>query len=95
MKFNPEEIESIREMAGLFFSPGEIAVNLEVDPDDFKSLIKSKTGDEYTAFISGYLTGDIRLRSGIMKAAAHGSHPAQQLILKIKEESEIKASIHA
>lgn len=95
MKLTPEEIGSIRLMAGLFFAPDEIAFNLEIDTEQFRVLINSKSGDEYTAFISGQLTGDLRLRAGIMNAAEHGSHPAQQLMLKIREESIIKAAINA
>jgi hypothetical protein len=93
MKFTAEEIDCIREMAGLFFTPEEIAINLEVNTNNFINEIKSKSGDAYFAFISGSLTGDLKLRSGIMKAAEHGSHPAQTVMLKIKEDSEIKASM--
>jgi len=30
-----------------------------------------------------------------MTAAEHGSHPAQQLMLKIKEDSEVQSQINA
>ena len=91
MKLNPEEIQVIKDMAGFFYTPAEIAINLQVDPDDFKAELKKKESELFEAYKTGLLTGDLRLRSGIMKAAEHGSHPAQQLMWKIKEDSEIKA----
>jgi len=83
-------LDEIRAMAELFYTPDEIAENLNMDPDEFRELIASRKGEVYRAFRTGWLTGDIKLRKGIALAAEHGSNPAQVMLKQIRDESEIK-----
>lgn len=62
MIFSEEQLTEIQNMAGLFFTPEEIAINIEVDPDDFANLIKSQTGDAYKSYMAGRFSSDVELR---------------------------------
>lgn len=80
MLFSEEQLSEIESMASLFFTPEEIAVNIEVDPDDFLLCIKSQTGPAYTRYMAGRLASEIELRKAIQQSALHGSSPAQQMM---------------
>lgn len=68
-------------MAGLFFTPEEIAINIEVDPEDFSCLIKAQSGDAYKQYMAGRFTSDVELRKAVQQAALNGSTPAQQTMI--------------
>ena len=67
----------------------EIAVNIGVDPDEFKLSILSQQGEAYVAFKRGWLMGEIPLRKSIARAAENGSNPAQVKMLELKTEAEM------
>jgi len=77
---NEAQLSTIEMMAELFYSPEEIAINIEVDPDDFTTTLKAKEGDAFKYYMKGWLQGDITLRRAIAKAAENGSSPAQQMM---------------
>ena len=89
MYLTEEQIEEITNMAELFFSLDQIAANAEIDADDFRDAIQSKTGTAYTAYITGWLKGEIPLRKAIAEAAANGSNPAQQMLTQIILNAQI------
>jgi hypothetical protein len=93
MNLNKEDLENITAMAGLFFTPAEIAINLQLDESEFNEQINIPGSDIKRAYDTGIITGKIKLRTGIMIAAEHGSSPAQQLMLQILQESEVKRKI--
>jgi hypothetical protein len=93
MKLDKEQLDNITAMAGLFFTPKEIATNLQVDEIGFKEQLKLSGSDINKAYESGRILGDIKLRTGIMNAAEHGSGPAQQMMQKIKEDSDVQSKI--
>lgn len=80
MHLTEEQLKEIESMAQLFFTPEEIAVNIEVDPDELLLLIKSQSGPAYKAYMSGRLSSEIELRKAIQLSALHGSSPAQQMM---------------
>ena len=80
MHFTEEQLKEIENMAALFFTPEEIAVNIEVDPEDFLLCILSQTGDGYTHYMAGRLSSEVELRKAVQQAALHGSSPAQQMM---------------
>lgn len=77
MELDEDQIQEIENMAELFFSPEEIAENIEVDTEEFSDLILAKHGEAYKAFRTGWLRGEIPLRKSIAQAATNGSNPAQ------------------
>ena len=89
MYLNEEQIKEIEEMAELFFSLDEIATNAEIDAEDFRDAVQSKTGEAYSAYMRGWFKGEIPLRKSIAQAAANGSNPAQQMLLTMIQNAEI------
>ncbi len=87
---NNTELEEIQAMAELFYTPEEISENLEIDYEDFRQAMARKDNEIYRAFRMGWISGDMKLRKGIALAAEHGSNPAQQMLMQLKEKSEIK-----
>ena len=80
MNLTTDQLKEIESMASLFFTPEEIAINIEVDPDEFVEMLVAKTGDGYKRYIKGSLSTEVDLRRAILKAALHGSTPAQQMM---------------
>jgi len=90
MYLQEEDFKSIEEMAELFFSPEDIADNLEMNEEDkeqFCSKIELKTGKEYIAFRKGRLITEVELRKAIKMAALNGSSPAQNLMINFFKDS--------
>lgn len=88
MEFTPDQLTEIQNMAGLFFTPEEIAINIEVDPEDFANLIKAQSGDAYKHYMAGRFSSDVELRKAIQQAALNGSTPAQQSMLILLKDSK-------
>jgi len=81
MIFSEDQLTAVQNMAGFFYTPEEIAINIEVDPDDFANLIKSQIGDEYKSYMAGRFSSDIELRKAVQQAALNHSTPAQQTMI--------------
>ncbi len=89
MNLTKQQLEEVEEMAKLFYSPEEIAINLEADPDEFTELIRIRSGIVFNAYMKGWLASDIVLRQSILQAALNGSSPAQQMM----KDFQIKAKL--
>ena len=83
-----EQINEITDMARLFFSPEDIAVNIGLPVEDFKLHLISQEGPVFVAFKKGWLLGEIPLRKAIARAAENGSNPAQVKMLELKTDAE-------
>jgi hypothetical protein len=89
MNLTTEQLKQVEELAELFFTPGDIALIIEADKDKFcRSCVLH--GKIRKAFDKGRLLGEAKIRKSIKELAENGSAPAQQLILKIKQESELR-----
>ena len=53
MNLESTKLEMIEQLAGLFYTPREIAIILEVDPEDLDNEIASENGEIYTAYMKG------------------------------------------
>ena len=84
-----EQIQTIEQMAELFYDFKQCCIAAEVESEDFIEDFNNKTGQFYKSYMMGYLKGDMALRQSIKKSADNGSHPAQQLLLKLQEEANI------
>jgi len=87
MNLTAEQYKEIETMASLFFSAEQIAINIEVDPDEFTELIETHQGDAYKAYFSGRITTETQLRQSILQSAINGSSPAQQLMIEFQKRS--------
>ncbi len=93
MNLSAEQIDMVEELAELFFSPEDIAVNLELNDEETEIFVDGVTTrcssiPVVGAYIRGWLQGEITLRKAIMKAAINGSNPSQQQLLNFLKESK-------
>jgi len=89
MNLNEQQLKAIEEMAKLFYSPEDIAINLEADPDEFTELIAIHEGDIFKAYMKGWLASDMELRQSILQAALNGSSPAQQMMKDFQKQAKL------
>ena len=94
MNLNEDQLSEIQQMAGLFFSPEDVAVNLEMDEDDTELFIaaiasRNTRNDQAGAYLRGWLSAEITLRKAIQQSALNGSSPSQQMMLNYQRESRI------
>ncbi len=85
-----EDIEEIKNLASLFFTPKEIAIMLEIREEFMMSEMNNEDSAIYHAFQSGRLQSEMELRRSIVKLAKSGSSPAQTMSLDLLNKSKIK-----
>lgn len=88
MNLSNEILKEVEQFSELFFTPGEIAIIIEVDELAFIKEIQSKEGEIYKAFQKGRLLGEAKTRKSVRELADNGSAPAQQLMQNIKKDSD-------
>lgn len=84
------DLAEIKKLAGLFFTPREIAIMLELDDDAFVTECDIRGSKVYNSFHGGRLNRVITLREKIIKLAESGSSPAQTQLIEILKESQVK-----
>ena len=94
MNLSAEQLDMVEEMAGLFFSPEDIAICLEMNDLEFEEfaegVICKATGQLVVAsYLRGWLSGEVMLRKAIKQAALNGSSPSQQQLLNFQKENRI------
>ena len=89
MNLNKEELAMITKLAGLFYTPSEIARVLEIDTEEFENQIKSEESEAYKYYYKGYYQTDVSLRQSILDSAINGSSPAQTLMRDIQKLAKI------
>ncbi len=92
MNFNEEQLKEVEEMAGLFFAPEDIAVNLELNEDDSEVftaavIFKDTANPLVSAYFRGWMAAEVALRKAIKQSALNGSSPSQQAMLNYQEEA--------
>ena len=85
-----EDFILIEELASYFFTPREISVMVEMDPQTAVDLIFSGDNTFYNAFQKGRLQSEMELRKSIIKLARAGSSPAQTMSLDLLNKSKVK-----
>jgi hypothetical protein len=80
-----EDLKLVEELASYFFTPREIAVMVEVDPEGIMDHVPF-----YNAFQKGRLQSEMELRKSIIKLARAGSSPAQTMSLDLLHKSKVK-----
>ena len=86
---NESFITEVETYASLMFTKEEIAVILEVDPSEFKVLLKDQDNPVFKAFQRGRLKREAEVRKGIFDLAQNGSSPAQAFAMKIIENAKM------
>jgi hypothetical protein len=85
-----EDLLLIEELASYFFTPREVAVMVEADPNHFIAALEDEQCSIYQAFQKGRLQSEMELRKSIIKLARAGSSPAQTMSLDLLNKSKIK-----
>jgi len=93
MNLTEEQLEEITQMAGLFFDPETIAINLELDDEKTEYFIaavecKNMQNPIVKAYFKGRLSSQVALRMAIKQSAGNGSSTSQQNMLRFMNESE-------
>ena len=89
MEQNETFISDIETYASLMFTKEEIAVILEVDPAELKTLLQERESPAFKAFQRGRLKREAEVRKGIFDLAQNGSSPAQAFAMKIIENAKL------
>lgn len=89
MNLSETELEMVTKLAGLFYTPREIALMIEADTDDFDAAVRAESGVVFNAYSKGYYEADIELRTCIRESALQGSSPAQGLLREIQKQSKV------
>jgi hypothetical protein len=92
MNFSGEQLNEVEEMAGLFFTPEEIAVNLELGEEETERFVagvifKDLTNQLVVAYLRGWMSSEVALRKAIKQSALNGSSPSQQSMLNYQKEA--------
>ena len=79
MNLSEAQLKDIEDLAGLFLSPEEIAILIDVDEDEFTNLVAAKKGPVYTAYFRGKTLSKRDIHANVVKMAKHGSPQAEEL----------------
>ena len=84
------DLEQVKVLGSLNYTPKEIAVIMELDYDDVSQAMEDKNSEFYRHYMGGFYETDIKVRKSIFKLAEAGSSPAQTLAIKIIEQNDTK-----
>ena len=91
-ELDQSDLDELRNMAKLMFTPPQIAVMLELDADALAIAVAEENAGTgiYSAFWGGRYECEAEIRASIMKMANAGSTPAQAIALELMKMSKIK-----
>lgn len=92
MNLSEEQLNEVEEMAGLFFSPEDIAMNLELNGDDREYLVaavecKNLNNPIVSAYMRGWIRTEVELRKAIKQSALNGSSPSQGMMIEYQRNN--------
>jgi acetaldehyde dehydrogenase (acetylating) len=85
-----DELKSVEDYAGQFFTPEEVALILNLPAEESKQVINDKDSDFMRHHNRGVLLSKAIIRKGIIDMAKNGSGPAQVTAVKMMEEFDLK-----
>lgn len=86
MNLTTEELDKVREYAGLFLKPEDIAVLLDKNEALFKAQCILQDTEINKAYRKGQVEAKLKLRRPVIKIAEHGSPQAELLADKYINE---------
>lgn len=90
-----ELLEEVGRLAELQFTNFEIALIIEMDPEQMELEMQNESGVLYKKIMAGRLKTEAELRQTLIKLSKQGSSPAQTLLLKLIKDREHKDFIDA
>ena len=88
MNYTADELQTIEDMAALFYSYKDIAIVLEVNVEEFKALMRLEEGNAYSRYQKGWITSDMSIRKSLLESAVNGSSPAQMMLMELNKENK-------
>ena len=92
MHLSKDQLDQVRELAKVFFSPKDIAIFLQVDPGEFSESCRDEQDPIYKAYYGGRLESEFEVRKSVLQLAISGSSPAQTMMLELLKNSTMKLS---
>lgn len=89
MLLSDEHKLRIEELAGLFFTPVQIAIMLDLDVKQFVASCGVENSEAYRAFWKGYFEADMEYRKSVKRLSTLDSSPAQTLLAKLIEKQDL------
>jgi len=86
--FSDDELAEIEKMAGLCFTPEQIAIVLQFDVEEFRKLYNDKLGPVFLHYQRGSLMHETEVRNSIYQLAKGGSSAAQQQYLALMKSRD-------
>lgn len=90
MELTKEQLDQVRQLAALFYTPKQIAIMLELDFSYLHTAMSIEESDVYKAYWAGWFQSDMEYRKQVKRLADLGSSPAQTLLGKIIEDAKLK-----
>lgn len=90
IELTEQQLQQITDLAGLFFTPRQIAVIMELPAVVLITGAEIDSSPVYKAFWAGRLKEEFNIRTKIKKLAESGSSPAQTMMMDIINDSRIK-----
>lgn len=88
MNLTENQLNKIKELSGLFLSPSEIAVLLDLDIAKFNECINNQSSDIYKYYLLGKSETKQAIRTNVLKMARNGSPAAEELAEKYMKEQQ-------
>lgn len=86
MNLSESQLRDIEELSGLFLSPEEIAVLVDIDVDQFMEAVSRKRGAAWIAYFRGKTLSKKEIHANVIKMARHGSPQAEELAREMIQE---------
>jgi hypothetical protein len=88
-KIDEELLDQLQYYAGLMFSRKQIAIILELSPEDTAELLESTDSESWRLMQIGRLKCEAIVRKSIFDLAGNGSSPAQAFAMKLIENAKM------
>ena len=82
-----DELKNIEKYAGVFYSPKQIAVLMEMDAAEMDIAMSDDKSEIYRAYWKGFYENEYSIRLSNIELAVAGSVPANALVLKYIQEA--------
>jgi acyl-CoA hydrolase len=89
MTLSFEQLDLVEEYAGLFLTPAEIAVLIEVDRVPFCAAIAAETAPMFDRYLLGKTNKKKEIREKVVLLATKNSPAAQELTEKYMKDQEL------
>lgn len=88
MKLSKDQLSELENLAACFFTPGEIAIVLDVPLTGLEDELLDEDSPAYKAYQRGKLRSKLELHKTILTQAKQGSGPAQSLAMRLLNDLE-------